>query len=172
MGKRVWILNHYASNMAISHGGRHYWFARHLQQKGYTPVIFCANTLHNSSEIIEVKNGKFVEQYVDGVKFIFVKTTLYDGNSFAKIRNMVMFSVNLYKVAMFYAQKYNKPDIILASSVHPLTLIAGEKTAEKLGIKCICEIRDLWPESIVAYGLIKENSWITKIMYYFEKKYI
>ncbi|WP_318506971.1 glycosyltransferase family 4 protein [Bacillus sp. T3] len=60
-------------------------------------------------------------------------------------------------------------DVILASSVHPLTLVAGIKVAKKLGIPCICEVRDLWPESIVAYGALKRNSVFAKVLYQGEK---
>jgi len=30
MKKKVWILNHYATNTMLDHGGRHYWFAKYL----------------------------------------------------------------------------------------------------------------------------------------------
>ena len=53
--------------------------------------------------------------------------------------------------------KQDKPDIIIASSVHPLTMVAGIKIARKLKIPCICEIRDLWPEAIFSFGKLKEK---------------
>ena len=42
--------------------------------------------------------------------------------------------------------------MIYASSVHPLTLVAGLQMAKHFGVPCVCEVRDLWPESIVAYS--------------------
>ena len=37
-------------------------------------------------------------------------------------------------------------------------------------IRCICEVRDLWPEAIVAYSSrIKRSSFIAKVMYAGEK---
>ena len=65
-------------------------------------------------------------------------------------------------MAKEYAKSNGKPDIILASSVHPFTLVAGIKIAKKFGVPCICEVRDLWPESIVAYGALKKRSMIAK----------
>ena len=38
-----------------------------------------------------------------------------------------------------------------------------------LKIPCICEVRDLWPESIAAYGALKRNSLVAKILYQGEK---
>lgn len=82
---------------------------------------------------------------------------------------MISFYKNIFPVAKEYAKKYGKPDVILASSVHPLTLIAGIKMAKKFSIPCLCEVRDLWPESIVAYGGLKRTSLIAKMLYRGEK---
>ncbi|MEW8965925.1 glycosyltransferase, partial [Staphylococcus arlettae] len=65
--------------------------------------------------------------------------------------------------------KNGRPDIILASSVHPLTLVAGIYIAKKFKVPCISEVRDLWPESIVAYGILKEKNLLSRIMYMGEK---
>lgn len=52
MKKRIWIWNHYATDMFFNKGGRHYWFAENLIKKGYETTIFCASTRHNSSDWI------------------------------------------------------------------------------------------------------------------------
>ena len=102
--------------------------------------------------------------------FVFVKVRPYTGNGKGRILNMIDFYRNVKVAAKQYAQKYGKPDIILASSVHPLTCIAGIQLAKHFGVKCICEVRDLWPEAIVTYSKrIKKNGLIAKIMYAGEK---
>ena len=67
---------------------------------------------------------------------------------------MVDFYHNLKKTCKEYAEIHGKPDVIYASSVHPLTLVAGIQLAKQFHIKCICEVRDLWPESLLAYGIV------------------
>src|SRR5699024_7385865 len=98
-----------------------------------------------------------------------VKTVPYRNNGLNRIKNIIFFYKNLFHVVKKYKEKHGKPDVILASSVHPLTLVAGIKIAKKLGIPCICEVRDLWPESLVAYGTLNEKSIITKLLYFGEK---
>ncbi|WP_338449981.1 glycosyltransferase family 4 protein [Niallia oryzisoli] len=169
MKKNIWIWNHYGTNMYRDQAGRHYWFAENLRKLGENPTIFCASTFHNSNERIPIGTGKYVSEQVNGIPFVFVKTPDYKGNGRSRILNMVMFYHNLFPVARQYAKRFGKPDVILASSVHPLTLIAGIKIAKKFGIPCICEIRDLWPESIVAYGALKKSSIIAKLLYLGEK---
>ena len=74
------------------------------------------------------------------------------------------------KAAKEYAAEHGRPDVIFASSVHPLTLVAGLQLAKHFGVKCVCEVRDLWPESIVVYSnrFTKDNPLI-KLLYRGEK---
>lgn len=167
--KNVWILNHYATENYFSEGGRHYWFTKYLKKKGYRVTIFCANTRHNSNDSIEVNNSNFVEKVINQIPFVFVKSTNYQRNNHKRILNILSFTIRLLRVAKEYKNKNGRPDIILASSVHPLTLVAGIYIAKKFKVPCISEVRDLWPESIVAYGILKEKNLLSQIMYMGEK---
>jgi glycosyltransferase involved in cell wall biosynthesis len=167
--KKVWLMNHYATNMFFNKGGRHYWFAENLLKNGYEPTIFCANTRHNRGDTIVIPKGKYIKMTTENIPFVIVKTVNYSGNGIQRINNMLMFAWNLFSIAKEYSRNFGKPDVILASSVHPLTLVAGIKIARKFGVPCICEIRDLWPESLVAYGFLKRDSIIAKLLYKGEK---
>ena len=161
---RIWIMNHYATNMYYNAGGRHYWFAENLIKQGYEPTIFCANVRHNTNDVIYVHDNKYSIDIKKNIPFVFVKTPQYSGNGKKRILNMVSFYKKLFPVAKKYAIEHGKPDVIFASSVHPLTLVAGIKIAKKFGIPCICEVRDLWPESIFYFNKIKENSLLGRIL--------
>ncbi len=161
---KIWLWNHYATSMFRDHAGRHYWFAQQLAARGYDTAVFCASTFLNSDEMIDTQGRACVVQESDGVPFVFVKTPPYRGNGMARVKNMLAFYRNLYPAAREYTRQTGKPDVILASSVHPLTMLAGIRIARKLGVPCICEIRDLWPEAIFAFGRAKENSLLGKLL--------
>lgn len=165
----VWIFNHYATAMFVDQGGRHYSFAKYLKEFETQSTIFCASTIHNTDGIIEMGENIYKTDEVDNIPFVFIKTPRYKGNGKQRLKNMISFYRNLLLVAEEYAEKRGKPDSILASSVHPLTLVAGIKIAKKFGIPCICEVRDLWPESLVAYGILNKNHILTKLLYKGEK---
>ncbi|MBM7560896.1 glycosyltransferase family 4 protein [Fusibacter tunisiensis] len=169
MKRNVWILNHYATNTFKDQAGRHYWFADNLIGEDYNPTIFCASTIHNSNEIIDTNGANYSTDSLNNIPYVFIKTPEYKGNGKKRIFNMIMFYRGLFKTAKQYAELNGKPDVILASSVHPLTLIAGIKIAKKFGISCICEVRDLWPETLIAYGKLDKNNLITKALYAGEK---
>lgn len=170
MRKKVWILNHYAGCMLFEKGGRHYWFAKYLNKNGYSPVIFCSNVTSMSKWIDTEK--LWVEKIDTDINtpFVYVKSSPYKGNGLARIKNMIRFYRNVKKTCCEYAKKNGKPSIIYASSVHPLTLVAGIQLARRFGVKCICEVRDLWPEAIVTYSKrVKKNSILARILYAGEK---
>ena len=173
MGKTVWIINHYASHMLFDKGGRHYYFAKYLNIGGFNPIVFCANTQNYQTDQLYYDNeALWNEGYAEEIQtpFIFVKARRYKGNGKQRILNMLDFYRNVKKTAIEYAKKNGKPDIIIASSVHPLTMVAGIQLAKKFGIKCISEVRDLWPESIVAYSSKwTETNPVIRLLYLGEK---
>ena len=150
--------------MYKNQGGRHYLFAKKLIDKGYDVTIFCANTYHNKDELIDTGKKKFVVETLDNIPFVFVKTTTALENGLDRVKNMVLFYLNLFSVAKQYAKNNGKPNVIIASSVHPLTMVAGIQIAKKLNVPCICEIRDLWPEAIFSFNKVRENSLLGKIL--------
>lgn len=162
--KNIWLWNHYATDMYKNRGGRHYWFAKNLIKQGYNATVFCANTFHNNSEYIDTKNKKYATDTVDNIPFVFVKTTKALGNGRDRVKNMGLFYLNLFTAAKEYIKLNGKPDVILASSVHPLTMVAGIQIAKKLKIPCICEVRDLWPEAIFSFNKAKEKSLLGRIL--------
>ncbi len=165
MGKKnVWLWNHYATGMALNKAGRHYWFAENLLKQGYNPTIFCANTYHNKNKPINLNGKKYTTKMVDDIPFVYVKAKDYAANGIDRVLNMTSFYRNLFPVAKEYAQIHGKPNVIIASSVHPLTMVAGVKMAKKFGIPCICEVRDLWPEAIFAFNKARENSLLGKAL--------
>lgn len=173
MKKNIWILNHYASHMLFDKGGRHYNFAKYLERAGYSPTIFCANIMNNRTEerCIETED-LWAEKISEEINtpFVYVRARKYLGNGKQRVFNMMDFYFNLKKAAKQYAAQHGKPDVILASSVHPLTMVAGIQLAKKFNVKCVCEVRDLWPEAIVAYSKkITKKSLPARTMYAGEK---
>lgn len=160
----IWMMNHYATSMYFDKAGRHYWFAKKLNDRGHSASIFCATTLLNSDKQIDTKGRLLSVKRAGAIPFIFVKTVSYTGNGINRIKNMGIFYKNLFSATSAYAHKYGRPDVIIASSVHPLTMVAGIQIAKRMKVPCICEIRDLWPEAIFSFGKAKENSLIGRAL--------
>lgn len=139
----------------MNKGGRHYWFAKYLKKAGYNPTIFCCNSVHGTGAQYYDDDNLWHEHVdeVEGIHAVFVRARTYTKNGIDRVLCWIDFYRNVKKAAKEYAKLHGKPDVIMASSVHPLTLVAGIQLAKQFGVKCVCEVRDLWPESLVAYGI-------------------
>ena len=118
----------------------------------------------NGEELLSTGRAKLAVKRAEHIPFVFVKTVPAQGNGIKRVENMGLFYKNLFPAAKAYSKRYGTPDIIIASSVHPLTMVAGIQIARKMRIPCICEIRDLWPEAIFSFGKTTENSIIGKML--------
>lgn len=173
MKTTIWVMNHYAGGMLFDHGGRHYNFVKYLKESEYDPIVFCANSKHNAAGCWFESSALWHEHMAEeiGVPFVFVNARAYTGNGKQRVLNMADFYRNVKKAAKAYAKVHGTPDIIYASSVHPLTLVAGIQLAKYFGIECICEMRDLWPEGIVvAYpNRLSRQQPLIRLLYQGEK---
>lgn len=160
----LWIFHHYATTPDRNGYIRPFRFAKHLEKEGIRSVIFASSYHHWSDENVINDKALFQSEYADCVPFVFVRTPSSAAGTRARIKNMAAFSAKLSKVGPKVRKTFGKPDVILASSPHPFTMIAGILEAKRYQVPCICEIRDLWPEAIFAGGRLKEKSVAGRIL--------
>jgi hypothetical protein ELI_2569 len=86
-------------------------------------------------------------------RWVYVRTLNYAGSRLKQILSMFQFYRNGKKAALAFFNQGERPDIILGSSAHPLAAVLAIRLAKRFRCKSIAEVRDLWPESIVAYGI-------------------
>lgn len=164
--KKIWILNHYATNMFFDKGGRHHYFAKYLGDAGYDVTIICASTVHNSNANALIDEAEiFSESVSDSVKYVFIRTRAYGDSGFKRALNMLDYYRGLKKTIV----SFEKPDVIIGSSVHPLACVSAIQLSHEFECKNIVEIRDLWPEAIVSFGSMSNKNPITNGLYALEK---
>jgi glycosyltransferase involved in cell wall biosynthesis len=163
--KKIWFLNHYAIPPNMGGGTRHYDLSEELIKRDYDVTVVASSfEIKTRKEKLEI-NEKYRIEVLNGVKFIWIKTYPYKTNNYKRFFNMISFALNSYKVC----RKMEKPDVIIASSVHPFTCISGYFLAKKKKARYIAEIRDLWPQTLIDMGALKERSIVTKVFRYIEK---
>jgi glycosyltransferase involved in cell wall biosynthesis len=162
---KIWLINQYNMPPEYGHLNRHFNFGKYLKRMGYEPTVFVGSFLHNT-EIQMIEDDSLVKRYehID-YPYYFIKTSNYTLSKLKRIYAMYEFYKNLLKIV----KSFDKPDIILGSSAHPLAAIAAIKLGRRYGCQSIIEIRDLWPESFAAYNIIKKNNPLLKLLYAGEK---
>ena len=149
----IWILNNY--NMLPEQGGlvRHYNFAKCLAEKRHHVSVFVGSHPHNTDlQMIQDRSAWKIGQKTP-FRWVYVRTLNYAGSRLKQILSMFQFYRNGKKAALAFFNQGERPDIILGSSAHPLAAVLAIRLAKRFRCKSIAEVRDLWPESIVAYGI-------------------
>ena len=164
--KTLWVFNHYAEEPSTGTGLRHYRLARQLALRGWKTVIFAASTVHQSDINLVEGDAPYVVRDVDGVTFVHVRARPYKGNGRRRILNILDYVKGCRRVAPLFS----RPDAILASSVHPLSWGLGRRFSRRFRVPWVCEVRDLWPESLVAYGLIGRGSLAERALRFYEHR--
>lgn len=162
---RIWLINHYAVPIKYYPLARTTNFAKYLIREGHEVKIFCASSVHNS-DINLIENGAlYREETVDGIPYIYVRARSYK-TKIQRVLNMLDFAWNIKTVC----DRYEKPDVIMASSQTPFACRRALNMAKTLKAKSIMEITDLWPESIASASIISKSNPMLVPMYWYEKK--
>ncbi|CAM4161343.1 glycosyltransferase family 4 protein [Lederbergia lenta] len=164
INKNIWIFHHYATPPTMNGFIRPFNFGLNLKNSGYKVTVFSASYLH-FSDINLIEDGSlFTLNNETEIPFVFVNTPTSANKGIKRVLNMLQYYKNLFKTVKKYSKNRGKPDLIIASSPHPLAMVAGIKIAKKYGVPCICEIRDFWPEVFFMGGSLKEKSFLGKLL--------
>lgn len=111
---------------------------------------------------------RYVHEQIDGIDHHWVRATDDVHRSFRRrARNYVTFAYN----ATLRGFRLPKPDLVWASSPPLSVATAGRMVARKHRVPWVLEVRDLWPESAAAVGLLNEDSWAYRLLDRFARTY-
>ena len=142
MLKNVWIINHYAGALRYGMELRHYNLAKVLVEQGYEVSIISSSFTHLLTSFPKL-NKKVLYESIDGITYCWIKTPRYRTNGIFRLINMFFFSYRLWMMGA-KGLELATPDVIIASSPHPLVAFNGYRLSRFFKVKFIFEIRDLW----------------------------
>ena len=160
--KHVWILNHYALEPGGAGGTRHYNLARHLYRHGWDATVIAASVELNSGRQRLARTEAIREEEHGNVRFLWIRTPQYQGNGGGRMKNMLAYSFRVLLPGS--TQGLKAPDVVIGSSVHPFAAFSGRLLAWRHRVPFIFEVRDLWPQTLIDLGRIKEKSLLTFIL--------
>lgn len=143
ISNNIVILNHHANAPDMDGGGRHYEIAKYLSENG-NHVYILASSYDNRKKGYRCPEETKETNFSKNFKFIRFRTKPAYTNIVGRFLNYIDYK----NKAGNYANFAKKPNVIIASSVHPLTWVAGYKLSRKYNAKFIVEVRDLWPLSM------------------------
>ena len=147
--RKVSVINHYA--FPPGSGGITRNFDMFSRLRGWQPH---ANINHTSGE----------RMTVDDPRYTLVPIPQYKGNGVKRVLGWVAFAAGAGARALA-----RPADVIFASSPQILSPAVGMVVAALRRKPFVVEVRDLWPESLVSGGALKEGSALHKVLQGLEK---
>ncbi len=147
----IWIVNHYAVPPNLAGGTRHYTLAKELVRRGHSVTLVASSFDHTARRELHLQRGeRYKLEDVRGVRFLWLRTPPYAGNTSARVRNMIAFAHQVWRTATH--KVLGKPDVILGSSPHLFAALAAERLAARYAVPFVLEVRDIWPQTLVDLG--------------------
>lgn len=137
------LLNHHASAPDVGGGGRHFELAKSLSEQGHNLKVM-ASSYDNWKQKYHFQEETHKKQINNNFEFLRFKTKPAYTGTLGRFLNYQDYK----RKTAAYDQFQTKPDVIIASSVHPFAWIGGYKLSKRYNAKFIVEVRDLWPLSL------------------------
>lgn len=151
--RNVLVLNQYAIPRSVGGGTRH--FDIFSQLTGWDAKIIAGN-----------RNNSTQEKFSAGERLFFlVPVPPHNGSGGRRLIGWVIYNAQ----ALVFGVCSPNLDAVYASSPNLLTPIVGRIIATIRRVPLIVEIRDLWPESIVAAGELTRDSRLYSVLTWVEK---
>jgi glycosyltransferase involved in cell wall biosynthesis len=154
---QVWIVNQYAvaPDRPGAAGSRAFDLARAVVGRGDRVTIFAAGVSHLSGREERLRRGQLYRiDTFDGVRFVWLRTFPYLGNTWRRPINMITFVVAFLVVQT----RLRRPDVVVGSTVHPFAALGAWLATRLRRARFVFEIRDLWPQTLVDIGALRMGS--------------
>ena len=164
---KILFLTHYFPPEVNAPATRTYEHCKQWIKSGHEVTVVTCTPNHPKGQVYPgYKNKFFQQENIDGINVIRLWTYVTANEGFVK-RTLNYIS---YLVAVVFATPFlPKTDVVVSTSPQFFCGLAGYFVKLFKRASWVLEIRDLWPESIIAVGAVT-NKTIVRILEYMELK--
>lgn len=167
---RILFLSHYFPPEVNAPATRTFEHCRQWVKDGHRVTVVTCAPNHPQGRVYEgYRNRIYQREIKDGITVIRVWTFVTANEGFLKrTLNYISYMCSAVVVSLFLP----KADVVLSTSPQFFNGLAGYFVGKMRRIPWVLEIRDLWPESIVAVGAIKSQAiiktleWVERFAYH------
>lgn len=145
----ILLINQYAGGPGLGMEYRPHWMARNWIAAGHDVTVVAGSFSHLRQSNPTVDSA-VVEQVVDGVPYMFLRTNAYRGNGGRRVASMLGFSRALS--SRLPRRLRRAPDVVIASSTHPFDVRPAHRLAKTCGASFVYEVHDVWPLTPMLLG--------------------
>jgi glycosyltransferase involved in cell wall biosynthesis len=169
MSKCIWYVSKYVAPPGKgSAGGRGYLLMKEFARLGCRSVIITSDS--NQLTQVPSLDQSYLCQEVDGIQLWWVRTLKYQvAKSVRRILSWIDFE---WRLLLMPRGNIPRPDVVVVSSLSPLTVVNGFLLRRRYRCRLVFEIRDIWPLTITEEGgfsrynpLVVGLAWIERLGY-------
>lgn len=155
---KILFLSHYFPPEVNAPATRTYEHCRRWVELGHEVTVVSCVPHHPMGEVYPGYRNRFIQhEYKDGIKAIKLYTYVTANEGFVKRTwNYVFYMIMAILVAPFLP----RADLVISTSPQFFNGLAGYFVSRIKRCPWVLEIRDLWPESILAVGAVKNQHLI------------
>lgn len=158
---KILFLSHYFSPEVNAPASRTYEHCRQWVEAGHQVTVVTCQPNHPQGKVYEgYRNRLFQREDVDGIAVIRLWTWISANEGFIK---RTLGYISYMFMSIIFCFSYGRHDVLISTSPQFFNGWAGYFVSRLKRIPWVLEIRDLWPESIVAVGAIKNRQIISML---------
>ena len=142
--------------------------ARQWVADGHTVDVLTSVPNFPEGEVYDGYQNRLTEEERDGIRA--TRVPMYVSPNEGVVQRTLSY-LSFMLSACWYAGRLPTPDVLVATSPQFFAALAGAWIAWWKDVPFVLEIRDLWPESIVAVGAMDRNlvvrffEWVERVLY-------
>jgi len=156
----IWYVHPYAGGPGVGTYDRPFHLVREWRESGINASVI-APAFHHLMYQDAVGIG---HRIIAGVPYFFAYAPRYSGNGIGRMVNMIGFAAALVLQCRMAARHCGRPDVVIASSPHPFSVLSAFVLQRLYGCKIVFEIRDLWPLSIIELTNKGPNNFFVRVV--------
>ncbi|MFT7388550.1 MAG: glycosyltransferase involved in cell wall biosynthesis [Candidatus Endobugula sp.] len=147
MKNNVWYVSKYANISSFGADTRHASFCKEFAKVGYNVRLITSNSSHLFNNLPQFKTRYHDIEY-KGFNVTWINTSGYSkATSIKRLLSWVWFE--FFVLTMAFRKLYEKPDVIIVSSLSILSVLSGCFYKRFYKSRFIFEVRDIWPQTLI-----------------------
>ncbi|WP_242335969.1 MULTISPECIES: glycosyltransferase family 4 protein [unclassified Anaeromyxobacter] len=164
---RILVIHQYYGMPGRACGSRFNELSRLWSEAGHHVTVVAGTIQHSTGKVPEQYKGRWNTRERDGKVDVWrcYVPELYGKGYLGRAWGFFAFMFSAATAAL----RAGSPDVVIATSPPIVVAVPGWLAARARGARLIFEIRDLWPESAVTTGVLREKAVLTRLLYRLER---
>ena len=159
---KILFVSQYFPPEVCAPANRTYELSRDWTRLGHDVTVLTAFPHHPRG--VKLREDRWAltrREHVDDIEVI--RTYVYATANKGIFRRMLSYSSFMTSAVVIGRWRVSRPDVVVATSPQLLCACAGYTIARSLKAPFVFEVRDLWPESILAVEAMKQNFVVRRL---------